>query len=394
MRSVKKIIDNDLCLGCGICESIAPKKCTMEINEKGFYTPRFNSSLSKSEEKMILKVCPAINISDSNKSKSVWGKLLEIKEAWSTEPEVRFKGSSGGVISALGIYLLEKGLVDGILHVGLEEGSYIKNKLKISRSKEDMIGNSGSRYAPALMFSDIKQILESSQEKFAFIGKPCDIMGMNNLLRNYPEFNDKVEYKIAFFCGGMPSYNATEKLIKSAPYKEEPVKVRYRGNGWPGRYTTTFKSGKKHQVNYHDSWGNVLGKELTFRCKVCADGIGLSADLSVGDSWDSIDGYPTFEEQEGRSFVLVRTPIGKDLFFNAIKDNYLDNKQYSLSNLNKVQKYQYERRVYAPYRILPVQLKTFFLFRFKGIGFVNMILKGRFKTGIGNMLGTIKRIKF
>lgn len=394
MRSVKKIVNNNLCLGCGICESIAPKKCKMVVNEQGFYLPKFNSNLSRSEEKSILKICPAINISDSNESKTVWGKLLEIKEAWSTDSVVRHKGSSGGVISTLGIYLLEKKLVDGVLHVGLEKGSYIKNKLKISRTREEIIGNSGSRYAPALVFSEIKQVLESSQDKFAFIGKPCDIIGINNLINNYPEIKDKITYKVAFFCGGMPSYNATEKLIKASPYKEEPVNVRYRGNGWPGFFTTTFKSGNEHKVSYHESWGKTLGKELCFRCKICPDGIGLSADLSVGDSWDSMDGYPTFEEKDGRSFVLVRTKRGKEIFSGATRDKYLNHKDYRLSNLNNVQKYQYERRVYAPYRILPVQLRTFFLIRIKRLGFLNIVLKGRLKTGVGNMLGTIKRMKF
>lgn len=57
-------------------------------------------------------------------------------------------------------------------------------------------------------------------------------------------------------------------------------------------------------MTYNDSWGKILGRELGFRCKICPDGIGMLADISSGDSWNTKDGYPDFTEGDGKTFVL------------------------------------------------------------------------------------------
>lgn len=67
MKKISKIIDNGLCLGCGLCKSLHPEKSEMKINSTGFYYPEFNFSLSKHEEKQILQLCPAVNVSGEGK---------------------------------------------------------------------------------------------------------------------------------------------------------------------------------------------------------------------------------------------------------------------------------------------------------------------------------------
>ena len=118
--------------------------------------------------------------------------------------------------SALAIYLLESKQVDAILHVGVSEESYLFNKLYISKTKEDVLRHNASRYAPAAVFNDIIQIFESTGETtFAFIGKPCDIAAIQNLLRVYPRYQGRVIYFLSIFCAGMPTYNATKKALST-----------------------------------------------------------------------------------------------------------------------------------------------------------------------------------
>ena len=61
----------------------------------------------------------------------------------------------------------------------------------------------------------------------------------------------------------------------------EVVGFRYRGNGWPGFATAVLRDGTERKMSYHDSWGKVLSKHVQHRCKICADGTGIAADIIV-----------------------------------------------------------------------------------------------------------------
>lgn len=392
MSTFNKIEKNHLCLGCGLCETIDKANCKMVLANEGFYHPVFKEP-QKIKNKIIRSVCPAINIQASNKQFhwSIWGDVVSVSNAWAKDYEIRRKSSSGGVTSALAIFLLEKKMVDAILHVGVEEDTYLYNKLLVSRTKEDVLRCNASRYAPAAVFNDILSLLEK-EETFAFIGKPCDIAGMQNLLRLYPQYQNKVKYFLSIFCAGMPSYSATNKALATFGKNEEPVKLQYRGDGWPGYFTATYKDGSSCRMTYNESWGKILGRSLGFRCKICPDGIGMLADISSGDSWETKDGYPDFTEGVGRNFCFVRTTEGQNLFNEAIKAGYIEADSLNVEDVIHMQRYQYERRHMVGWRIAAVQIMTFGLLNFRGLGFVHTALQANYSKGFKDFVGTIKRL--
>ena len=233
---IKKIKKYDLCIGCGLCEAVIGKEvCTMELNNKGFYEPIVNEELNKKDSKLLKYVCPGIHV-ETTPNKGAWGSMKSICEAWATDKAIRHKAASGVVVTSLAIFLLEHHAVDAILQVGVKAGSYLHNELKVSRTKDDILANAQSRYAPALVFSNIKRLLESSSDTYAFIGKPCDIAGIKNYLSLFPQYKDRIKFFISIFCAGMPSYNATERTWKQSGHTDEPIFLKYRGEGWPGNF--------------------------------------------------------------------------------------------------------------------------------------------------------------
>jgi coenzyme F420 hydrogenase subunit beta len=393
MNKIDKIVSTGLCLGCGLCETIATsKKCEMKLNDKGFYYPHFKETISKTIEKEILNCCPAIHVEgDIKNNSSPWGNNVGVYDAWSTDKEIRKKGSSGGVLTALAVYLIESNRVDAILQVGVKKDSFLHNTLKISKTRNDAVQNAASRYAPALVFNDLIEILDHSQDTYGFIGKPCDIAGVKNFINEYPKYKGRITYFLTLFCAGMPSYNGTKEVLKLSGNTEEPVELKYRGDGWPGLFEAKYKNKPPFQMTYNDSWGKVLGKHLGLRCKICPDGIGLLADISVGDSWETKDGYPDFEENDGRSFVMIRTEKGKELFNAALNDQQIVSQPLDINKVSKIQAYQYKRRLLAGYRILPVQLMKGMPLKFRGLGLQKLMWKANKREGLGNMIGTIKR---
>lgn len=390
---IDKIKRYDLCLGCGMCESVLlPDKCKMKLNKKGFYEPELYQQETKEDEKLIKRLCPSIHV-ETKSNKGPWGSMKSVKEAWSTDNLIRHKAASGGVITSLAIHLLEKHKVDAVLQVGVCDDSYLFNELKVSRTREDVLRNAQSRYAPALVFNQIKQIFEKTSDKFAFIGKPCDVAAMQNFLDVYSQYKERVSFYLSIFCAGIPSYEATKCILKQSNHTDEPLKLKYRGDGWPGNFCAEFADNSKYEISYNESWGTVLNKYLPYRCKICPDGIGMLADISVGDSWNTIDGYPDFTETEGRCFCMIRTEVGENLINDAISTGYIESRNLDVSKIKDQQRYQYERRKLTGWRLLPIQLLTGFMIKFKGLGILKQALTANLRTGINNARGSFFRIR-
>jgi coenzyme F420 hydrogenase subunit beta len=387
--TVKRIVEKGFCLGCGLCEDYAKPDCKMILGQNGFYVPD-NLNIERNVEKKISKCCPGINV-EIDKSLEEWGKVVSVCDAWSTDDKVRFFASSGGAISAISIFLLETKKVDAILHVGNFNDNSLYNKLLVSKSREEIIHNSSSRYAPALIFSDISKILSNTEEVYAFIGKPCDIATLKNYLKYKSEFKDKIRLFISFFCAGMPSYNGTLKLLEETGLSETPMKIKYRGGGWPGNFRAEYSNGYSFQKSYMESWGDVLGKYIHFRCKICPDGIGLSADIVVADSWKTKNGYPDFEDKEGRSLVICRNEKSLDIVKSATQGNYICTDFFDLKELPKIQPYQSGRIRKMGWRILGVQLRTLFFLSFKGAINLKRMMKINLIKGLKICIGTIVR---
>ena len=320
----------------------------------------------KKNEKTVIKTCPGIRVVGV-KHNGTWGPVMSICQAWSSDNSIRRRAASGGAVTALAICMLEQKMVDAILQVGVCDGSYIYNELKVSQTKEEIIKNAQSRYAPALIFHKIKEIFDYDNRTFALIGKPCDMAAMQNFVREFPQYKEKVKCYISIFCAGMPSYNATIQTWQKSGHSDAPVSLKYRGDGWPGNFMAIFNDGRKFQLSYNDSWGKILGRQLGFRCKICPDGIGMLADIAVGDSWNTKNGFPDFTEDEGRCFCIVRTSVGEDLIKRALEKGFLEKSALDLNSIKDQQPYQWERRKLEGWRLLPVLFYTRFLLHFKGL---------------------------
>lgn len=390
---IDKIKKYHLCIGCGLCSSILGEaSCPMTLNKEGFYSPRPLHKLSNQESALIKRVCPGIRV-EGKPHLGTWGPLVSIRQAWSSDNQIRHKAASGGVVTSLAICLLEQKMVDAILQIGVRDNSYLYNELHISRTKEEVINNAQSRYAPALVFHHIKEILDSGNSTFALIGKPCDIAALQNYIREFPQYKNRIKYYISIFCAGMPSYNATIQTWQQSGHKDEPISLKYRGDGWPGNFKAVFRDGSTFMLSYHESWGKILGRHLGFRCKICPDGIGMLADIAVGDSWNTKDGYPDFTEDKGRCFCMVRTITGEELMQKAIQCQYIEENTLPISKIKEQQPYQWERRTLEGWRLLPTQIYTHFLLHFKDLSIWRLSLKANIIKGIKNAIGTYKRLK-
>lgn len=398
MKSSSKIERIDklkLCLGCGLCESLCGKEnVEMKIGSDGFYHPKVKK-IKRECDDIIGKICPGRNVVYNEKLKKknkLWGKLENIYSSFSNDATIRKLSSSGGVITSLAIYLLEESIVDAVLHVKSDKTNYENNVLSISKSRNEVIEGASSKYAPAKIFNNILSTLDNTDDNYCFIGKPCDIVALKNLIEVYPKYKDRIKFTISLICAGMPSFKGTELLIEGFNAVRPINNLKYRGNGWPGCFSFHDANEDLYKMTYNDSWGKVLCKNLNFRCKICPDGIGLFADVAVGDAWETKDGYPDFTERDGQSLVLSRTEKAQAVIKGAIVKEYLIIEQMELEKLSAVQPHQYSKRGFVIARIMAFNIVKFEFLKFRRLALwrnLNIVSIKRFAK---EFLGTFHRL--
>lgn len=396
---IEKVLRSGTCAGCGACESICGASTIhVKIDEAGFFRPKVLAPISDQDNLLLSKVCPGVTVAHlpgDGDCDSVWGPVLAIKTGYATDAAIRYQGSSGGVLTALQVHLLESNLVDAVVNVGAAADQPLRNDVYISRNSDEIIGRAGSRYAPSSPLREIHSLLDGVQ-RVAFVGKPCDVSAMRRLATFDPRLKGKEFCYLSFLCAGVPSQNATTSLVKALGVNpEEVVKFRYRGEGWPGYAKAETRDGRTAKMSYNDSWGKILNRHLQTRCKICPDGTGEFADISCGDAWRGDEkGFPDFKELDGRSAILVRTLRGKDLIRSALDAGHIEveKRQFSLDNLSRVQPYQVNRR-----RALMPRTVAFFLFKRERVSFTFNSALAALKQGgllgaFREFVGTVKRL--
>ncbi|MCH9852822.1 MAG: Coenzyme F420 hydrogenase/dehydrogenase, beta subunit C-terminal domain [Alphaproteobacteria bacterium] len=330
------IIEQDLCIGCGLCASVAGDKLKFcKTGAQGYERPIAQQPLSKELVDKIYDICPGTRmdglprelIATDSKEDNVWGVWRRMIRAYAGDKHVRHEGSTGGVLTALAIYLLESKRVDFILHAKPATKHPDFGEQHISYNRDDVMAGVGSRYAPCAPLLDIKAVLtqaETNGQNSAFIGKPCDINALRSYARHDERVDKHVKYWLTLVCGGFSPPSKNDEFMRAHDLQPEQLEaLRYRGLGCPGD-TTITAGGVTKNFHYLDYWGDDEEHwQLGFRCKICPDGIGDAADIAAADSWLGGSPQRNCADDAGTNAVIIRTEAGQELYEAAVRDGAL-----------------------------------------------------------------------
>lgn len=394
MKSHKEVINSGLCIGCGLCSGLCCEPLyNMEEGNDGFLYPK---AVDQKVWADVRNACPGINYninySLTKPEERLWGPMKNVLLGNATNEEIRWKGSSGGGITAILIYLLENKIIDAAVQIGPSLNNPLKVDTYLNRNREDIIRCSSSRYCPSSPLAGIGKVFASDM-KIAFVGKPCDVVALRQYLYLHPEFKKNIVICLSFFCASTPSYNGTSSILNRIGVLKEDVKeFWYRGRGWPGYATAITNTGIINTLTYAESWGEILSNHAHFRCKICPDGVGFSADISFADGWDVHNGKPVFNEQSGKNIIIVRTITGERIINDAVKLGQLQVKDYNISKIGVMQPSQAYKRKVVGARILALRSCGLFYPKFKGFSIYKNMFSSSPNALLKNYLGTLKRL--
>lgn len=329
IHNVQQIVERRLCLGCGACAYICPEHRIQLVNfvEEGIRPVVDTDRCATCTD--CLKVCPGYenDHTEINRRAGIipelveyCGPVLEIWEGHAADDEIRFAGASGGVITALSLFCLERESMHGVLHIGMDPHDALRNRTRMSRSRAELFSATGSRYAPASA-CDSLGLIENAPGQCVFVGQPSEVTALEKARKLRPALDKKVGLTISFFCAGSPSTKGTVELLKKMGIKPEDVQdLRYRGRGWPGFFAPTLKgqSQPAAKMTYAESWSFVQAFR-PFSTHLSPDGSGEDADISCGDPWYR----PIPKDEPGLSLVVVRTENGHRLLRAAMDAGYV-----------------------------------------------------------------------
>lgn len=388
-----------VCVSCGACFSICPvQNIVLRQWPKHGILPEIIDPVKCGVCNDCLKVCPAYQLDYRdivNRPGLIqevlpqFGPILEIWEGHATDPEIRFKGSSGGAITALALYGLEHRGMHGVLHIGADPQNSVQNQTSLSCSRKDLLAKVGSRYAPASA-CDSLHLIEQAPAPCVFIGKPVEVAALRKAQAMRPELNRKTGLAISFFCAGSPTTQATvDLLLKMGVDPQELANLRYRGHGWPGHFAPTLKGASEPfaQMTYFDSW-KFLQAYRPYAAHLWPDDSGESADVTCGDPW-----YREVQPGEpGSSLVVVRTERGREFVRGAMQAGYLELTPAEPWKLMKSQVNLANKRAAVWGRRLAFKAFGIPVTRLHGFPLFKLWFALSFKDKIMSTLGTVVRI--
>ena len=323
INNIEEIFNEGLCCNCGTCKGLCPKNAiTLEINDKmGYYEPRVNKRLCNNCN-LCLNVCPSLEVDFESLNLEIFGtkpddiiigNYLNCYIGYSKNKKIRYNASSGGIITALLIFALEKNMINGALVTRMKKNNPLEPEPFIARTKEEIIEASKSKYCPVPLNIMLKEILNLGKEaKLAIVGLPCHIHGIRKAEKLNKTLKEKIVLHLGIFCSHTDNFWQTEYLIKKLNIKRNEIaEIMYRGSGWPGNMSIQLKNTNEVNLSYdkamipHKLWINSL-----FRCLFCCDLTAELADISCGDPW-----LPEIIKTEklGQDIIISRTETAEKL---------------------------------------------------------------------------------
>ena len=330
-----RIVEEGLCVGCGLCESLAGRAVVqMRTAANNYERPHVVGPLSEEVVDQIYDTCPGLRqdslpqwlVPANATVDAIWGPYVSMVSAHAADESVRIKAASGGVLTALGMYLVEAGEVDFLLHATPATKDVTFGVPHVSTTPQEVKAGSGSIYGPTAPLANITEILNQGQP-FAFIGKPCDISALRNYARYDDRINTLIKYWLTPICGGIvPPPQLDQFLHNRGTHRHELKWFKYRGDMCPGETEFETLGGVFGQANMYEPYGGIEESswQLPFRCKICPDGPGEGADIAAGDQWvDDVPDWEAAKTDQGSNAVIVRTAAGASLMTRAVEAGYL-----------------------------------------------------------------------
>lgn len=327
--NITGVVENNLCVSCGICSGVCPKKCIDSTHRKGHYLPTINEKICTNCG-LCYKVCPGkksdylklYEMTDSLPPKNfMFGNWKRCLAAQTKNEEILAQSASGGAVTTLVIALLQSKRYDAAFLVD----TYAHDEEIFSKrytQDDDFTSTPKSRYLTVNHKHAVERMLKAPNEKIIFVGSSCVVQGLLNVIEQFKLRRDNY-LLLGLFCDKTMHYHVWEyfKAIFGAKNLQKLFFRSKEESGWPGNVeldTAQQKYFLPRQVRMQMKDFFCLE-----RCRYCVDKLNQFADISFGDNYTKIALPAPMDLVKGTSNIILRTERGVEIFEHFADKFYL-----------------------------------------------------------------------
>ena len=183
LRGLSKIIDGGLCHRCGSCIGICPT-AVLGLDEDDYPAVRNLSACTDCE--LCVRVCPGdeFDIRDAYQKSfaaeadvtSTHGHFQDSFISYATDPDIRERSTSGGLVTGILLTMMRRGDIDGAVVIVSDDKELWKGKPIVARTEDEILAAMKSKYAICPTNSVFGEI-RNTPGRYALVGLPCQIHG-------------------------------------------------------------------------------------------------------------------------------------------------------------------------------------------------------------------------
>lgn len=329
----KNVVNKNLCVGCGACVALDESREARMVYVNDQLIPKFTKNSRVSE--LAWCACPGKGVDypslyqkHYHQLPSDW-RVGHVDHVWvghAKDEGVRRTGSSGGVTSAVLIYLLEKKMIDAAVLVKQGTAEHPENaSWFIARTKEEVLSCAQSVYVPVSVLDSLPHLLEN--ETYAMTCVPEQSAALRELQHAGHSAAQRVKYVLGPYTGTSIEKKAIRAMMKNKGIADDDAitSLKWRAGEWPGYLEIITASGKilRSKKVYYNF---LIPFFVTQTSLQSMDFANEFTDLSVGDAWS-----PKYEAMGlGFSVVASRTPAMTQIIQQMVSDGLLEMEQTEL----------------------------------------------------------------
>lgn len=336
LRALARIVEDDLCHRCGTCVGICP---TGVLGVDADNYPSVLNLSACTDCDLCVKTCPGEEFNHRAYHERQFGTTGSLTDnygsfssahlSYANDESLRKKGTSGGIITALLVHLLEKGEIDGALVIVADDKIPWHGKPIIARTPEAIVEAAKSKYAITPTNSGLQEILKVPG-RYAMVGLPCQIHGLRKAEALDPRLAERIVLSIGLYCHAAVELHGYREVFNVLKQDTSTVKkFTSRIGKHPGgphiedfqglQSPLYFPKKKGYRPNSMEILNILYRLYSPPRCITCFDSSAEFADIAVGDPWmpppnDDVD----FEK--GWSFVLLRSERGEAAYKRCVDE--------------------------------------------------------------------------
>jgi len=307
------------CNHCGGCVTFCSAICYDALSMDDHGKPFFNDINQCNECGLCYAICPQTHELDQEiKDNAQWvepmGHIINFAVTCAEDPEIRQKGTDGGVVTAILSHLFDTRKIDGaIVSMPTPHGRHPF----LATTAKQVIDSAGSHFGDSrgmYQFSKeydtfspsikaLGQLKNSSMNRLAFVGTPCQINTIKKMQALGIVPADSISLCLGLFCSG--NYFFQDKLFVKLEEKYQFAYTDVEKINVKDDFIFTLGSGRQIHIPIEE-----LKVVRRPGCDFCEDFSAEYADISFGG----------IGAEHGWTTAIVRTATGKTVFQDALEN--------------------------------------------------------------------------